>query len=188
MLQDRVAVVDEHVQVGQRAGHRAPGAAFHTAVRRPITATPTAAPSAICVSESMDIARAQRDSARAAATAQRADGAEGLAAVAQWQAAQAAVQVARARLDQTALRAPADGRVLLRAVEPGQIVQPGRALLAGVRAPCNWWRWSTNATWASCNWARQASVLADAFPGQRLPGDRAADRTRWSTRSAVRST
>ena len=42
----------------------------------------------------------------------------------------AAASAARARLAQTSLRSPADARVLLRTVEPGQIVQPGKALMS----------------------------------------------------------
>ena len=41
-------------------------------------------------------------------------------------AAKAAVEVARAKLDQATVRAPGPGRVLVRSVEPGQIVQAGK--------------------------------------------------------------
>lgn len=51
-------------------------------------------------------------------------------AVAQQGAARAAVTAARARMDQTTVEAPADARVLSRMVEPGQIVQPGKALMS----------------------------------------------------------
>jgi HlyD family secretion protein len=50
-------------------------------------------------------------------------------AVAQQGAARAAVTAARARLEQARIEAPADARVLARTVEPGQIVQPGKALM-----------------------------------------------------------
>ncbi len=115
----------------------------------------------------VDIARAQRDSARAAAAAQRERGAEAVAAGAQLQAAQAAVQVARARLDQAVLRAPAAGRVLLRAVEPGQIVQPGRALLTlGVDGPVELVALVDERFLGQLQPGQKASVLADAFPGR----------------------
>lgn len=115
----------------------------------------------------VDIARAQRDSARAAASAQRDSGAEVVAASAQLQAAQAAVQVARARLDQTALRAPAAGRVLLRAVEPGQIVQPGRALLTlGVDGPVELVALVDERFIGQLQTGQAASVVADAFARQ----------------------
>ncbi len=51
-------------------------------------------------------------------------------ALAQQGAARAAVTAARARLEQARIEAPAEARVLARMVEPGQIVQPGKALLA----------------------------------------------------------
>lgn len=51
-------------------------------------------------------------------------------AQAQHGAARAAVVAARARLEQARIEAPADARVLARMVEPGQIVQPGKALMS----------------------------------------------------------
>ncbi|MDO8449915.1 MAG: efflux RND transporter periplasmic adaptor subunit [Rhodoferax sp.] len=51
-------------------------------------------------------------------------------ALAQRGSARASAAAARARLTQTTLVAPADARVLSRQVEPGQIVQPGKALLS----------------------------------------------------------
>jgi len=115
----------------------------------------------------VDIARAQRDSARAAAAAQRESGAETVAAAAQLQATQAAVQVARARLDQAVLRSPAAGRVLQRAVEPGQIVQPGRALLTlGVDGPVELVALVDERFIGQLQTGQAASVVADAFPRQ----------------------
>lgn len=115
----------------------------------------------------VEIARAQRDAARAAAAAQRDSGAETVAASAQLQSAQAAVQVARARLDQAALRAPAAGKVLLRAVEPGQIVQPGRALLTlGVDGPVELVALVDERFIGQLQPGQTASVVADAFARQ----------------------
>jgi|UniRef100_UPI0035B128C5 HlyD family secretion protein len=51
-------------------------------------------------------------------------------AQAQQGAARAAVVAARARLEQARIEAPAAARVLARMVEPGQIVQPGKALMS----------------------------------------------------------
>lgn len=51
-------------------------------------------------------------------------------AQAQQGAARAALGAARARLEQARIEAPADARVLARTVEPGQIVQPGKALMS----------------------------------------------------------
>jgi HlyD family secretion protein len=121
------------------------------------------------VQRSVAVAQAQQTGARAqrAATADR--GTEVLQAQAQLSLASAATAAARARLDQAVLTAPADAQVLARVVEPGEIVQPGRALLtlALTGAPqliaqaderfLEQWRVGQSAT-----------VVADAFPGQRF--------------------
>lgn len=75
------------------------------------------------------VAQAQRDSAQAQAGANADRGTDIAQAQAQIALAQAAVAAAQARLAQAEVSAPTDARVLLRSVEPGQIVQPGRALL-----------------------------------------------------------
>lgn len=77
----------------------------------------------------LDVALAQQAAARAQWQAQGDGGTDLVQAQAQLHAADAAAELAQARLAQTALRAPGDGRVILRSVEPGQIVQPGKALL-----------------------------------------------------------
>src|SRR3989344_1533508 len=77
-----------------------------------------------------------RSSGRSAAQAARAQ-------------ANATPPAAQARLAQTTLVAPADARVLVRDVEPGQIVQPGKALL-------------------SLALAGPTQLVADAFAGQRF--------------------
>lgn len=77
----------------------------------------------------LSVAQAQRDSAVAQAGANADGGSDIVQAQAQLAQAQAAVASARARLEQAQLLAPTAARVLLRDVEPGQIVQPGRALV-----------------------------------------------------------
>ena len=81
------------------------------------------------VRKAVDVAQAQQDGARAQLTALGERGAELAQAEAQLAQAEAAVGVAQVRRAQAAVRAPADARVLLRQVEPGQIVQPGTPLL-----------------------------------------------------------
>ncbi len=78
----------------------------------------------------VDVARAQQSGSRSQTQANEEGGTEVVQATSQLAAAQAATASAKARLAQTALLAPADARVLTRQVEPGQIVQPGKALLA----------------------------------------------------------
>ena len=77
----------------------------------------------------LGVARAQRDAAQAQLAANADGGSELAQALAQQRAAQAAVEAAAAHAAQAEIVAPAPAQVLVRAAEPGQIVQPGRALL-----------------------------------------------------------
>lgn len=78
----------------------------------------------------VDVARAQQLSAQAQVQANADAGTDVVQAQAQLALARAATVAAQARLAQATLVAPADARVLVRDVEPGQIVQPGKALLS----------------------------------------------------------
>jgi membrane fusion protein, multidrug efflux system len=69
--------------------------------------------------------------------------------------AQAAVEEARLQLSYTELRAPADGYVSQKSVEPGQLVQPGQALMVVV---------SLTGTYVDANF--KETQLADIHPGQ----------------------
>lgn len=83
------------------------------------------------------------------------------------QSAEAAVQVARAKLAQLTLLAPADALVLTRSVEPGQTVQVGKTLL--VLAIHGATRLSVPVDEKHLAYLRPgltATVVADAFPGQ----------------------
>lgn len=76
-----------------------------------------------------EVADASLRSARQQLHSMRATGSEyGLAQLALAQA-RAAVQAAQARLAQTRIKAPTDGLVIRREVEPGTVVQAGRVLL-----------------------------------------------------------
>ena len=79
-----------------------------------------------------ELERAQALVAQGFVSASRTDEARRVTDVAraQLQAADATLQVAQARLAQARIVAPRDARVLARHVEPGQIVQAGKALLA----------------------------------------------------------
>lgn len=74
------------------------------------------------------IAQAQLESARAGQRANAGGGTERAQARLRVEEARAALELAQARLAQARIVAPADGRVVSRTVDPGQIVQPGRAL------------------------------------------------------------
>ena len=121
------------------------------------------------VQRNVAVAQAQQAGARAQRAANAEPGTEVQQAQAQLSLASSATAAARARLAQAVLSAPADAKVLARLVEPGQIVQPGRALLtlALTGAP-------QLAAQADERFLEQlqvgqsATVVADAFPGQRF--------------------
>jgi HlyD family secretion protein len=115
------------------------------------------------------VARAQRDAARLQVQANRPEGAERAGIQAQLAAAEAAVEAARARLDQATLRAPGPGRVLARSVEPGQGVQPGKTLLTlSVDGPTELVAQVDERYLGQLQTGQRAAVLADAYPGQRF--------------------
>lgn len=88
-----------------------------------------------------DVARAQRDAARAA------------------------LEAARARLAQHIVRAPADGHVLVRSAEPGQIVQAGKALLTvSVQGPLELLAQVDERFLGQLQVGQAARALADAYP------------------------
>jgi HlyD family secretion protein len=116
-----------------------------------------------------DVAQAQLVSSQAQARAIGERGSEQAQVQAQLALAQAATQAARARLAQTTLLAPADGRVLLRAVEPGQIVQPGAALLGlALAGPVEIVAQVDERFLDQLRAGQSASVVADAFASQRF--------------------
>jgi len=118
------------------------------------------------------VAQAQRDGASAQRAAVADQGSDVAQAAAQLALAQAAVDAAAARLAQAQLLAPADGRVLQRLVEPGQIVQPGRALLAlALQGPVQLVGQVDERYLGQLQPGQAASVVADAYPGQRFAAE-----------------
>ena len=116
-----------------------------------------------------DVARAQQAAARAQSAANADQGTDVTQAQAQLAVAASATAAARARLDQAVLSAPADARVLARLVEPGQIVQPGRALLSlALAGPLLLVAQVDERFLEQLQVGQVASVLADAFPNQRF--------------------
>ena len=115
------------------------------------------------------VARAQLAGAQALSAANDERGTEVMQAQAQLALADAASAAARARLAQAVLSAPADASVLARMVEPGQIVQPGRALLSlALAGPLQLVAQVDERYLEQLRVGQPASVLADAFPGQRF--------------------
>lgn len=117
----------------------------------------------------VDVARAQQASASAQIQANEDAGTDVLQARAQWALARAATAAARARLAQMQVRAPADARVLVRQVEPGQIVQPGKALMSlALAGPTQLSAQVDERFLDQLQTGQKAMVVADAFAGQRF--------------------
>ncbi len=121
------------------------------------------------VRRAVDVAQAQQTGARAQRSANTDEGTDVLQAEAQLALAAAATAVAQARLSQTVVTAPAEAKVLSRLVEPGQIVQPGRALLTlALSSPLQLIAQVDERFLEQLQVGQSASVLADAFPEQRF--------------------
>ncbi|MDM7942801.1 MAG: efflux RND transporter periplasmic adaptor subunit [Hydrogenophaga sp.] len=117
----------------------------------------------------LEVAQAQQTSARAQTRANEESGSDLVQARAQLAVAQATTQAAQARLAQTTLLAPADAQVLLREVEPGQIVQPGKALLGlALAGPTQIVAPVDERFLDQLQTGQVARVVADAFAGQPL--------------------
>ena len=117
----------------------------------------------------VDVARAQQLGAQAQLQATADAGTDVAQAQAQLALAQAATVAAQARLAQTTLVAPADARVLTREVEPGQIVQPGKALLSlALAGPTQLVAQVDERFLEQLQLGQPAWVVADAFAGQRF--------------------
>ena len=115
----------------------------------------------------VDVARAQQNGATAQSRAVSDAGTEVMQAEAQRAASQAATAAAQARLKQTAILAPADARVLTRQVEPGQIVQPGKALMAlALAGPTQLVAQVDERFLDQLQAGQSAMVVADAFADQ----------------------
>jgi HlyD family secretion protein len=115
------------------------------------------------------VAQAQLDGARAQRAAVAESGTDVTQAQAQLALASAARVAAEARLGQAVLTAPAEAHVLTRLVEPGQIVQPGRALLAlALAGPLQLVAQVDERYVGQLQPGQVASVLADAYPTQRF--------------------
>ncbi len=115
----------------------------------------------------VEVARAQQASAQAQVQAVAESGADLAQAQAQQAQSLAAVDAGQARLAQATVRAPTDGRVLLRSVEPGQIVQPGAARLSlALAGPTQLVAQVDERFLDQLQVGQPASVVADAFATQ----------------------
>ena len=117
----------------------------------------------------VDVARAQQSGSTAQSQAVGDAGTEVMQAEAQLAASQAATAAAQARLKQTAVLAPADARVLTRQVEPGQNVQPVKALMAlALAGPTQLVAQVDERFLDQLQAGQSAMVVADAFATQRF--------------------
>lgn len=115
------------------------------------------------------VAQAQLDSARAQQAANAEAGTDIAQAQAQLAQAGATRAAAQARLGQAVVLAPVDARVLSRAVEPGQIVQPGKALMTlALAGPLQLEAQVDERYLGQLQAGQRASVRADAYPEQAL--------------------
>jgi len=115
------------------------------------------------------VARSQYETARVVSAANAPTGVDRRLLDDQLAQAGAAKETAAARLAQTVLRAPAAGVVLDRTVEPGDIVQPGKRLLAlALDGEVRLTALIDEKNLALLRLGQRALVSADAFPNQRF--------------------
>ena len=121
------------------------------------------------VQRTVDVARAQQTSAQAQSLANADAGTDVVQAQALLDRARAAIATAQARLAQTQVIAPANARVLTRQVEPGQIVQPGKALMSlALAGPTQLVAQVDERFLEQLQTGQSTGVVADAFPDQRF--------------------
>ncbi len=112
------------------------------------------------------LARSEADAASAQAASVAAAGADQRLAVAALRTSQAAEAVARARLDDAQIRAPATGRVLVRDVDAGDVVPAGKTLLVlASNGETLLTVQPDERNLAFLSAGQEAEAAADAFPG-----------------------
>lgn len=115
------------------------------------------------------VAQAQLASAQAQRVANTDQGTDIAQAQAQLALASSATTAAKARLAQATLTSPADAKILNRLVEPGQIVQPGRALMSlALISPLQMVAQVDERYLEQLQVGQTATALADAYPNQRF--------------------
>jgi HlyD family secretion protein len=120
--------------------------------------------------KSRDLAASQLSSARAQAKAAAVAGADQRAATAALDQARGAERVAETRLAQARIVAPADGVVISRQVEPGDVVQAGKALLVVARdGDTRLTVQPDEKNLALLRVGQPATASADAFPDRTFP-------------------
>lgn len=118
------------------------------------------------------VAAAQLRSARQQAASARPSGSDAAAAAAALEQAQAGADLARAKLAYATVKAPRAGTLIARAVEPGDVVQPGRALM--VLSPGGETQLVVEIDERNLRLLRlglTALASADAYPTERFPAE-----------------
>jgi HlyD family secretion protein len=117
----------------------------------------------------MQVARSQLAAATSQVSAQTAQGSEAQQARDQLAEAEAALQLAQAKLAQTAIRAPAAGVVLERVIEPGDIAQPAKRMMSlALDGPVRLIVQVDEKNLPLLKVGSTALAAADAFPNQRF--------------------
>jgi HlyD family secretion protein len=115
----------------------------------------------------LDVAQSQLRAAELQVASERPGGSDFLLAQTARRAAETAIGAAQAKLDSTVIRAPADGVLIGRSVEPGDVAQAGKALM--VFAPAGETQIVVNIDEKNLGKlaiGQKALVSADAFPGE----------------------
>ena len=117
----------------------------------------------------LDVARTQLRTAQLQLESQRPGGSDYEVAQAARREAEAAVRVAQAKLDDTQIGAPADGILIARSVEPGDVAQAGKELmLLATAGDTQVFANVDEKNLSKLRVGQTALVSADAFPDQRF--------------------
>jgi RND family efflux transporter MFP subunit len=114
----------------------------------------------------LDTTKANVDSAKA-----RADGSksQAVSAKAQVDAAQAALNAIEVQIAKMTITAPADGVVLSRSIEPGEVASPGASLLTlGQLGKLTITVYIPEDRYGEINLGEAATVTVDSFPGEKF--------------------
>jgi HlyD family secretion protein len=120
----------------------------------------------------VDVAESQQSSARLAVESNRPGGGDYRMAETALAQSQATLRAAQARLEDMVVRAPADGLLIARNVEPGDVVQPGRELMA--LAPAGETQIVVQIDEKNLSRlaiGQKALASADAYPRERFPAE-----------------
>lgn len=120
----------------------------------------------------LDVAESQLHAAELQVASERRGGSDFNVAEMARREAQTAIAVAQAKLDATVIRAPADGVLISRSVEPGDVAQAGKELL--VLAPTGETQIVVNIDEKNLGKlvvGQHALVSADAFPADSFPAE-----------------